>query len=126
MKKILLALTVLMVFMLVGCDTRTTKTCQDGYELRNGVGYQYCGEITTTTTVTEPELQRYRVKVVEIVTGDDNEVFYTVEKYNYTINGIYVLVTEQEFQMNELVYVVIVDDYTAIPLAEWYDEYEGE
>ena len=123
MKRILLALTVLLLFTLVGCDTRTTKTCQDGYELRNGVGYQYCGEITTTTTVTEPELQRYRVKVVEITTGnDEGEVCYIVEKYNYTVNGIYVLETEQEFQLNELIYAVIIDDYTAVPFAEWLDE----
>ena len=94
MKKVLLAVLMILSLFLVGCGTITTD-----------------------------ELPRYRVKVVEIITGEDEGEFgYIVSKDGYTIGGIYALDTEDNFLMGEIIYVVIVDEYTAVPFWEWLED----
>lgn len=81
MKKLLLALTVLMLFMLVGCTARTTKTCQEGYELRPAVGYQYCDEIATTETTTA------EITVTTDYHDDLEQILYDVLVIEYATNS---------------------------------------
>jgi len=114
MKRLLLILTLVLTLFLVGCSCTTDEN-----------GWYDCQEFTTTTTepttATTAELQRYRVKVVEVITGDDEgEVAYIVSKDGYTIGGIYALDTEQTFQLNDIIYVIITDNYTAVPFEEWW------
>jgi hypothetical protein len=118
MKRLLLCITMLLALALVGCGTTTEKTCQDGYELAPAIGYEYCRIIETTTTA---ELQRYRVEVVELV-GDDGVEAYIVSKHGYAIGGIYILKTDVTLKLGQIVYVVIVDEYTAVLFADFMDE----
>jgi len=133
MKRLLLIIVLLLCLVMVGCGTFGNETeCGMGYTLTSGVAINYCVSLTTeptvTTTTTKPitttaELPRYRVKVVEIVTGDgEGEVGYIVSKDGYTIGGIYTLETEDNFLMGETIYVVIVDEYTAVPFWEWLED----
>ena len=68
------------------------------------------------------ELPRFRVKIVEVNTYDGGDVSYIVSKDGYTIGGIYMLETEDNFLMGETIYVVIVDEYTAVPFWEWLED----
>ena len=112
MKRLLLILTLVLTLFLVGCTQCITE--------ENG----FCNGAEFTTTITTiAELPRYRVKVVEVITGDDEgEIAYIVSKDGYTIGGIYTLDTEQTFQLNDIIYAVIVDEYTAVPFWEWLED----
>lgn len=67
----------------------------------------------------EKELQRYRVKVVEKY--EDN-VHYIVEKYGYSIGGVYYLETIKEnLKLGDIVYVIVLDDYRCMLFSEYLD-----
>ena len=124
MKRLFIILTLLLVFALAGCGGfQTCITDENGF--CNGVVFTTTTTATehdtTTKTTTTAELPRFRVKVVEVITGDDEgEVMYIVSKDGYTIGGIYALDSEQTFQLNDIIYVVITDNYTAVPFEEWW------
>jgi hypothetical protein len=68
------------------------------------------------------ELQRYKTKIVEIVSDYD----YIVEKYNYVVGGIFYLTTEQklELELDEIVYVIVMPDNYHCRLFSEYVEIE--
>ena len=99
MKRLLLALTILLTVFLVGCNN--------------------------DRPIIAVEYQRFRVEVVELV-GDDGVEAYIVSKSGYTIGGIYMLETDEELQLGDIVYVVITDTYTAELFTDFYDELGGE
>ena len=71
----------------------------------------------------EKENQRYRVEIVEKIEGDTvGDFAYTVQKYGYTTNNIWILETEQEFELDDILYVVVLDKYTCMPFAEWEED----
>ena len=68
----------------------------------------------------EKELQRYKVKVVEIYEDKDH---YIVEKYGYSISGIYYLETNNEnLKLNDIVYVIVLDHYRCMLFSEYLDK----
>jgi len=121
MKKLLLAL-LCITLALVGCgiDSAISSNQQTLCEELNN-----CETTTTTAEITTAELLRFRVKVVEITCDDDDgePCVYVVRKDGYTVDGIYTLETEQTFQLNEILYVIITNEYTAVPFSEWWWEH---
>jgi ABC-type oligopeptide transport system substrate-binding subunit len=97
-KKLLLILLLFMSLFLVGCGKN-----QNQNEQTKG-----------------KELQRYRVKVVEKYEDNDH---YIVEKYGYSIGGIYYLETNKEnLKLGDIVYVIVLDDYRCMLFSEYLDK----
>ena len=94
-KKLLLVLLLFISLFLVGCHNKQEQT-------------------------KGKELQRFRVKVVEIYEDRDH---YIVEKYGYSISGIYYLETNKEnLKLNDIVYVIVLDYYRCMLFSEYLDK----
>jgi len=119
MKRLFVLVALLLTIFLVSCDT-TTCAGSDCPPLNDS-----CEEIETSITLQDTEYQRYRTKIVEIAYGDDPyEIAYIVEKDGYAISGLYVMETEQEYEVGDIVYVIVIDEYTCMPFAEWLEDNE--
>ena len=103
-KKLLLILLLFMSLFLVSCGKN-----QDQKPIE---------EVVEQTK--EKELQRYRVKVVEKQEDNDH---YIVEKYGYSIGGIYYLETIKEnLKVGDIVYVIVLDKYRCMLFSEYLDK----
>lgn len=79
-----------------------------------------CGKNQDQKPMEEKGLQRYRVKVVEKYEDNDH---YIVEKYGYSIGGIYYLETNKEnLKFGDIVYVIVLDDYRCMLFSEYLDK----
>lgn len=103
-KKLLLILLLFMSLFLVSCEkSQEQKPIEDLVEQTKG-----------------KELQRYRVKVVEKYEDNDH---YIVEKYGYSIGGIYYLETNKEkLKLGDIVYVIVLDKYRCMLFSEYLDK----